>query len=263
MNALMKKWTGLVFPTGTRSYSSMVMTKLKDINHKNNQKVGRGVQSGRGKTSRRGQKGQKSRESIPLGFSGHQQRWYLRYPKLSIPRREKFVGVSVSDIQKWINDGRLDPSKPLGVRDLVLSGLCSSKLGIKIFARRDVPLTAKIDLTSNKASQAAIEQIEAAGGKFTAKYYSPVGLKIELNEKRLLEKTGRIPKQPHPLRRKDVEYYMNPENRGYLVGYERPEFTKTAIKRTTKPGWDERVRTLKDTSSNVASGFNNNGIEVL
>lgn len=263
MNSLMKSWSGLLAPQGVRSYSSMVMTKLRDLSPKNNQKVGRGVQSGRGKTSKRGQKGQKSRESIPLGFSGHQQRWYLRYPKLSIPRREKFVGVSVSDIENWVSQGRLDASKPIGVRDLMLSGLCSSRLGVKIFGNRGDTLTTAIHVTANRASQAAIQQIEEAGGSFKAQYYSPVGLKIALNEKRLLKATGRIPKQPHPMRRKDVEYYMNPDNRGYLVGYERPKFVKTVSKRTSKPGWDARIAKMKDNSGVVASGFASNGVEVL
>jgi large subunit ribosomal protein L15 len=125
-------------------------------------RVGRGPGSGNGKTSGRGEKGQKSRSgySRMLGFEGGQMPLHRRLPKrgfTNIFKKERAV-VNVSDLERFENGATVDEST------LRANGLVKGQIegGIKILG--DGKLTKKLTVHAHKFSESARKQIEAAGG---------------------------------------------------------------------------------------------------
>jgi large subunit ribosomal protein L15 len=125
-------------------------------------RVGRGPGSGNGKTSGRGEKGQKSRSgfSRALGFEGGQMPLHRRLPKrgfTNIFKKERHV-VNVSDLERFDNGATVDEAT------LRQAGLIKgqSEGGIKILG--DGKLTKKLTVHATKFSESARKQIEAAGG---------------------------------------------------------------------------------------------------
>src|ERR1700712_653134 len=76
-------------------------------------RVGRGIGSGKGKTSGKGVKGQKAREGVSLnGFEGGQLPIYRRLPKRGFTNifRKEYAVVNVGAIEKAVAEGKLDGS---------------------------------------------------------------------------------------------------------------------------------------------------------
>ena len=124
-------------------------------------RVGRGPGSGHGKTSSRGEKGQKSRSGFSrmLGFEGGQMPLHRRLPKrgfTNIFKKEHAV-VNVSDLERFDNGATIDENVLRG------AGLVKgANDGIKILG--DGKLTKKLTVHATKFSASARKQIEAAGG---------------------------------------------------------------------------------------------------
>ena len=125
-------------------------------------RVGRGPGSQMGKTSTRGQKGQKSRSGgyHKVGFEGGQMPMQRRLPKRGFKNRfrKEYALVNVGDL-----DGRFDSGAEVTAEQLLGKG--KSLSGVKLLANGDVKGSFKI--TVDKASAAAIAKIEAAGGSVT------------------------------------------------------------------------------------------------
>ena len=136
---------------------------------KKRKRIGRGPGSGKGKTGGRGLKGQKSRSGVSInGYEGGQMPLYMRLPKRGFnkPNRAKINVVNLHILQKFIDAGKIDASKPITEDILVESGLVRRKLdGIRILAKGDV--TSKVDLTVTGASKGAIASVEKQGGSIT------------------------------------------------------------------------------------------------
>jgi large subunit ribosomal protein L15 len=132
-------------------------------------RVGRGPGSGKGKTAGRGIKGQKSRSGVAIGgYEGGQMPLYQRLPKRGFnkPNRKKFAVVNLGLIQKFIDEGKIDASKPVTEDALVASGLVRRKLdGVRVLAKGDI--TAKVELNVTGASKAAVDAVAKAGGSLT------------------------------------------------------------------------------------------------
>lgn len=81
---------------------------------KKKKRVGRGLASGRGKTSSRGMNGQKSKEKVPNLFEGGQRKIYLRKPKRGMTKfkyNDKYVEIMLSHMKKiiiYINNNKID-----------------------------------------------------------------------------------------------------------------------------------------------------------
>ncbi len=131
-------------------------------------RVGRGIASGKGKTSGRGQKGQKSRTGVAIkGFEGGQMPLYQRLPKMGF-RNTAFATnlaeATLGKIQAAVDAKRLDIKKDVDEDALVAAGVVRRKRdGVKILATGE--LSAKINFKVTKASKGAVEAIEKAGGK--------------------------------------------------------------------------------------------------
>src|ERR1700733_5923155 len=106
------------------------MTKLNEIRdnpgaHTKRMRVGRGPGSGKGKTSGRGVKGQKSRTGVALnGYEGGQMPLHRRVPKRgfrgAVP--SKLVEVNLGRLTEALDAGKLDAKKPVDAAALVAAG---------------------------------------------------------------------------------------------------------------------------------------------
>ena len=129
-------------------------------------RVGRGAGSGTGKTSGKGHKGQKSRAGATInGFEGGQMPIYRRLPKRGFknPFRKHYAIVNLGDVQKAIEDGRLEKDKEIDENSLRGAGLAGKKnLKIRLLANGD--LKSKITIKVAGASRSAVVAVEEAGG---------------------------------------------------------------------------------------------------
>ncbi len=127
---------------------------------------GRGSGSGLGKTAGRGVKGQKSRSGVSInGFEGGQMPIHRRLPKRGFKKynRKIYKIINLGDIQKSIDIGKIDASKPIDTSTILASGLISTqKDGIRLLARGKI--TSKVEIQVTGASTAAIEDVKKAGG---------------------------------------------------------------------------------------------------
>ena len=126
--------------------------------------VGRGPGSGRGKTSTRGQKGQKSRSgaSIPAWFQGGQTPLYRRVPKRGFKNtkfRIEYATINLSDLNKFFEDGDIVTPELLKEKGIIKKQLC----GVKVLGNGE--LEKKLTIKANRFSSSAVKKIESAGGK--------------------------------------------------------------------------------------------------
>ena len=142
--------------------------KLNELNRapeaKAKKRVGRGPGSGMGKTSTRGQKGQKSRSgaSIPAWFQGGQTPLYRRIPKRGFNNaryRIEYATINLSSLDKLFNDGDVVSPEVLKERGIIKNQLC----GVKVLGNGE--LKKKLTIKANRFSSSAITKIESAGGK--------------------------------------------------------------------------------------------------
>jgi large subunit ribosomal protein L15 len=135
--------------------------------HKRTKRLGRGIGSGKGKTSARGGKGQTARSGVSLlGFEGGQMPLHRRLPKRGFRNifRKDYAEVNLGRIQQAIESGRLDAKKPITDRLLVTAGLIgSARDGVRLLAKGEIK--AKIEITVAGASKAALDAVAKAGGK--------------------------------------------------------------------------------------------------
>lgn len=154
--------------------------------------------------------------------------------------------INLNRIQSWLSQSRLDPSRPITLRELAASRCIHgvARDGVKLLARGKEELTQPIHLVVSRASVEAIAAVEKAGGSVTTRYYTPFAVKkirrgemdaihslqsrIALSEDSeagalqavdaLADEARRYPfRLPDPTSRKDLEYYRDERHRGYLA----------------------------------------------
>ena len=131
---------------------------------KTRKRVGRGPGSGMGKTSTRGENGQKSRSgaSIPAWFQGGQSPLYRRIPKRGFNNARfetKYATINISDLNKYFKDGDVVTPEVLKEKGIVKKQLS----GVKVLGNGE--LEVKLTVKANRFSQVAITKIESDGGK--------------------------------------------------------------------------------------------------
>lgn len=133
---------------------------------KSRKRIGRGEGSGRGGTSTRGHKGQKSRSgySKKIGFEGGQMPLQRRVPKFGFknPFRVEYHGINLDTLQKLADEKKVKEVTP---EVLVENGLAQKNDKVKILGRGE--LKAKISVSAHGFSKTATAAIEAAGGTAT------------------------------------------------------------------------------------------------
>lgn len=132
-------------------------------------RIGRGIGSGKGKTGGRGVKGQKSRSGVAInGYEGGQMPIHMRLPKRGFnkPNRARYVELNLGGLQLAIDQGKIDPKKPIDADMLVSAGVLRRKRdGIRLLGVGE--LKAKVEITVAGASKSAIAAVEKAGGSVT------------------------------------------------------------------------------------------------
>ena len=125
-------------------------------------RVGRGLGSGLGKTSGRGQKGQNSRSGggVRSGFEGGQMPLYRRLPKRGFKNvfAKEYAEVNVSQLNRFEDGATVDPVA------LIEAGILKNvRDGIRILGNGT--LEKKLTVIANGFTNSAEEKIVAAGGK--------------------------------------------------------------------------------------------------
>jgi large subunit ribosomal protein L15 len=152
--------------------------------------------------------------------------------------------VNLNKIQYWINAGRLDPTQPITLKELVESNCIHGiKEGVKLLARGKTELTTPIHVVVSRASASAISAIEALGGTVTTRFYTkpaisrilrgetdpvhslqsriqmapPGSESADAVAEAVVQERGMYRyRLPDPTSRKDLEYYRDSAHRGYL-----------------------------------------------
>jgi len=134
-------------------------------------RVGRGIGSGKGKTSGRGVKGQKSRSGVAIkSFEGGQMPLYRRLPKRGFNpiKKEKIAILNLDKIQSFIEKKTINTTEILNsssLKKLKLINKNSQKL--KILGTGEIK--DKINIEADLASKSALEKLEKIGGSIQLK----------------------------------------------------------------------------------------------
>ena len=152
------------------------MTFLNTLNNLKAKKirVGRGIGSGKGKTSGRGVKGQKSRSGVAIkSFEGGQMPLYRRLPKRGFnPINKNNVAViNLGELQKLIDTKKISVDVKINIDTFKKSKLFRKSINkFKVLSNGD--FNSKIDIEADYSSKTAKEKIEKAGGQITVKNQS-------------------------------------------------------------------------------------------
>tara|TARA_B100001248_G_scaffold68232_1_gene48113 strand:+ start:1802 stop:2254 length:453 start_codon:yes stop_codon:yes gene_type:complete len=138
-------------------------------NNKKKIRVGRGIGSGRGKTSSRGHKGQKSRSGVSIkSFEGGQMPLYRRLPKRGFKSLNKnnVAILNLSKIQNIIDKSTNKIKDILNLKLLIDKKLINKKyIKLKILGTGEIKKN--IEISAHFASKQALAKIEKVGGKIS------------------------------------------------------------------------------------------------
>jgi len=149
---------------------------LNSLNYKIKTKkirVGRGIGSGKGKTSGRGHKGQKARSGIAIkSFEGGQMPLYRRLPKRGFNsiKKNNIAIINLQQLQEFISKGKLNTKILINLNELKKNKILKNKINkIKLLGNGDIK--DKINLEVDFISKSAKEKIEKNGSsiKLTTK----------------------------------------------------------------------------------------------
>jgi large subunit ribosomal protein L15 len=145
--------------------------KLSDIadnagSRKKRMRVGRGIGSGKGKTSGRGGKGQTARSGVRIkGFEGGQMPMHRRLPKRGFNNvfRVEYAEINLDRLQEAIDAKAIDAGSVINAESLVKAGVVRrAKAGVRLLGRGEIK--AKINIEVHGASKSAVAAVEKAGG---------------------------------------------------------------------------------------------------
>lgn len=146
----------------------MKLNEIRDNDgaRKGRMRVGRGIGSGKGKTSGRGQKGQTSRSGVSIaGFEGGQMPLHMRLPKRGFNNifAKDYAEVNLGAIQKLVDAKKLDTKATIDHAALKAAGLArGGKDGVRILGKGE--FSAKLSFNVAGVSAGAKAAIEKAGG---------------------------------------------------------------------------------------------------
>ena len=133
---------------------------------RNKKRLGRGIGSGKGKTSGRGVKGQKSRSGVAIkSFEGGQMPLYRRLPKRGFNpiKKQTIAKINLDQLQKFIDAKKITIDNQINLDSLKKNKLINkSFLKFKILGNGD--LKSKLDILADFSSMTAKSKIEKLGG---------------------------------------------------------------------------------------------------
>ncbi len=132
-------------------------------------RVGRGIGSGKGKTSGRGVKGQKSRSGVAIkSFEGGQMPLYRRLPKRGFNpiKKEKIAILNLEKIQSLIDAKKIGPDTIIDLDSLKKKNILNKSVNkLKILGSGEIKF--KVNLKADFASKSAKQKIENTGGNIS------------------------------------------------------------------------------------------------
>ncbi|KAH3679568.1 hypothetical protein WICMUC_000901 [Wickerhamomyces mucosus] len=271
-SAVINRFKSILGPfTSARSISLLSNLKPSLNSTKSFKRVGRGPSSGLGKTSGRGQKGQKARGKVKPWFEGGQTPIVKLFPKTGFKRvtAPELQALNLTRIVDFVQSGRINLKEGdvLDMRLMKKSGLISGTLrdGVKVLATGKENLTFPIKIEATRASTEAIRAIERAGGEFTARYFSKLSLRAHINPEHFLLTRGHIPLKARPTKRRDINFYSRADKRGYLIKEKNSLLTAIEEAKSFKPRNNNQnkkvsLESLGSKTNEGASGFAGSGI---
>ena len=149
----------------------MKLNTLTSKAFKYKKRLGRGIGSGKGKTSGRGHKGQKSRSGVAIkSFEGGQMPLYRRLPKRGfnpINSKKKIIAtINLSKVQNFLSNKKTNSLSKINLENLQKSSLINKKYNkLKLLGSGEIK--EKYDFEVNFISKSAKDKIEKIGGKIT------------------------------------------------------------------------------------------------
>ena len=148
----------------------MKLNEIRDNEgaHYRYKRVGRGIGSGKGKTSARGGKGQTARTGVALnGFEGGQTPLHRRLPKRGfgrVPFQKDYHIVNLGRLQVALNAGKLKADATVNGAALVAAGVLRRVGdGVRLLAKGELKVALTLEVAG--ASKSAIAAVEKLGGK--------------------------------------------------------------------------------------------------
>ena len=134
-------------------------------------RLGRGIGSGKGKTSGRGVKGQKSRSGVAIkSFEGGQMPLYRRLPKRGFNpiKKDKVAKINLDQLQNFVDKKRVNRENIINLESLKKHNIIN-KIYSKFKILANGNLTSKLDIEADFSSITAKEKIEKIGGTIKIK----------------------------------------------------------------------------------------------
>jgi large subunit ribosomal protein L15 len=149
----------------------MITLNNRDKINKSKMRVGRGIGSGKGKTSGRGVKGQKSRSGVAIkSFEGGQMPLYRRLPKRGFnPISKQHIAIlNLEKIQSYIDKKSINVSDTIN-SELLKKNKLINKSSDKLKILGTGEIKHKVNIVADLASKSAIEKLEKIGGSIQLK----------------------------------------------------------------------------------------------
>jgi large subunit ribosomal protein L15 len=160
---------------------------------KSSKRLGRGIGSGKGKTSGKGVKGQKARAGVAIkGFEGGQMPLHMRMPKRGFNNvgRQELVELSLGKLQAAVEAGKIKAGDTVDAAVLKAAGVLKyTRDGVRLLAGGE--LTTKLSLVLAGATRSAVEAVEKAGGSVQVlpkKVHEPVSARGKAKRAKPVEK---------------------------------------------------------------------------
>jgi len=183
--------------------SSISLNNLRDNPGANKKKVrvGRGIGSGRGKTSTRGHGGQSARagHNIPRGFEGGQTPLYKKMRKYgfsNVAFSRVYNTINLFTLDRLIREGQINANETITMKHLYdLKVVDQITHGVKLLGQGSDYFSHKINIELSDFSASAKEAIEKLGGSAQNVYYDRVGLRYLLKPYKFdfVPKRARVP----------------------------------------------------------------------
>ena len=128
-------------------------------------RIGRGIGSGTGKTSGKGHKGQWARSGVSFrGFEGGQMPLQRRLPKRGFnqPNRVEYAIINLADIQRAVDNQRLDVKVEISVETLLQAKLLKKNRPLRVLGKGNI--SSAVTVVAEHVTAAAQKAIEQAGG---------------------------------------------------------------------------------------------------
>tara|TARA_Y100000590_G_scaffold361022_1_gene417556 strand:+ start:73 stop:531 length:459 start_codon:yes stop_codon:yes gene_type:complete len=134
-------------------------------------RVGRGIGSGKGKTSGRGVKGQKSRSGVAIkSFEGGQMPLYRRLPKRGFKpiKKKRIAKINLEKIQKLLENNKIKPNEKINLEILKNAKIINKSYSqYKLLGSGEIKT--KLEIEADFSSKIAKDKIEKAGGNLKIK----------------------------------------------------------------------------------------------